>query len=263
MLFLDGRSARKLAHARRAAVIAVQRDVAAALRKRHHCAARCIQRAWRRHQLMQRAVQHLRSIVTVQQRWRRMLQRRLVQQRRHVAATILQAAWRGYSVRHLAGGGSAAIEEPQKKRLTVVRKRLNEATSAADETKCIGHKTKCAIFYLFKYKDLKRILQAVICLDTSTRWSSVCCSIVVKEGIVPHLFNLVDSCNRSLPYMQILSYTINIILNLVKCEQTYSDVMQVRALVMCYSTGVCTNLVSISCVNDSLETRFNPIQQNN
>ncbi|KAA0190020.1 hypothetical protein HAZT_HAZT001706 [Hyalella azteca] len=147
--------------------------------------------------------------------------------RRTCAAVVIQAHWRGYLVRHIPLGTKPSflkLEAPQQRRLTVVRKRLDDANSRAQNQKCIGHKTKCAITYLFKYRDLKMILQAVISLEASTRWSSVCCCSVVSEGSLPHLLRLVNECNRSLPYMQILTYVLNIFLNLIKCDQTFDSV---------------------------------------
>lgn len=48
------------------------------------------------------------------------------------------------------------------KKLKAIRNRLEEATSNATDSKRIGKRTECAIAYLIKYRDMKRILIAVM-----------------------------------------------------------------------------------------------------
>ena len=50
---------------------------------------------------------------------------------------------------------------------TVVRHRLDDATSNADAKQCIGAKTDRALALLFLTKDLQSILQAVVAIGTS------------------------------------------------------------------------------------------------
>lgn len=233
-----GRLVRKTFLAKKDAVIILQRSIRRFLAKRvlrrmqedekscqvNRVSAACIiQRRWRLHKIILRARERLSSIVAIQRRWRVIVSQRKDHHTRHGAATIIQARWRGYCVRHMILGRTS-LAGPNLRRLTQIRKKLDVATTTVDNSNCIGNKTKCAISFLFKYKDLKRILQAVIVLDMSTKWSKVCCGNMISEGILPHLLSLIDSCNRSLPYMQILTYILNIFLNLVKCQETFHDI---------------------------------------
>ncbi|XP_018014073.1 abnormal spindle-like microcephaly-associated protein homolog [Hyalella azteca] len=212
-----------------------QNLVASAIQQcRRKSAARRIQRWWRLRSALKCGLANLPKVQLLQRWWRRILIARRSHIRRTCAAVVIQAHWRGYLVRHIPLGTKPSflkLEAPQQRRLTVVRKRLDDANSRAQNQKCIGHKTKCAITYLFKYRDLKMILQAVISLEASTRWSSVCCCSVVSEGSLPHLLRLVNECNRSLPYMQILTYVLNIFLNLIKCDQTFDSVAKVPGII--------------------------------
>ena len=52
--------------------------------------------------------------------------------------------------------------------------------------------------------------------DVATRLSPVCCERMVEVNAVGVLYQLLNSCNRSLPHMEIIKYTVNILLNLAK-----------------------------------------------
>ena len=53
-------------------------------------------------------------------------------------------------------------------------------------------------------------------VEVATRLSWVCCEKMVSVNAVTVLYRLVRSCNRSLPHMEIIKYTVNIMLNLAK-----------------------------------------------
>ncbi|KAF2352655.1 IQ motif EF-hand binding site [Trinorchestia longiramus] len=222
---------RKTLERRRAVqVVAARLADAAEQQQARTVAALKIQHWWRLKAVLCTGRVHLPKVLLLQRWWRRVLQSRRAHVDRMRAARLIQARWRGHRVRNIPVGtriSALRLEAPQQRRLTLVRKRLDEANTRAQDQKCIGQRTKCAIMYLFKYRDLKRILQAVIALEASTRWSAVCCCSVVEEGTLTHLLRLVNDCNRSLPYVQILTYVLNIFLNLVKCDQTFDSVAQV------------------------------------
>ena len=52
--------------------------------------------------------------------------------------------------------------------------------------------------------------------DVVSRLSARCCERIVAWNAVSVLFRLVRSCNRSLPHMEIINYTVNVLLNLAK-----------------------------------------------
>ncbi|XP_047489293.1 LOW QUALITY PROTEIN: abnormal spindle-like microcephaly-associated protein homolog [Penaeus chinensis] len=208
-----------------------------------HMAAITIQRSFRRHQAMLRAKQTIESVVKLQQWVRAVLQRRrylrqregavviqrawrrklekINKERRIRAATVLQAAWRGRVARRAL----------KSKKLNAVRQRLEAATREATDAKRIGNRTVCAISYLIKYKDLKRILIAVMYLDTSTRWSPPCCEKLSEGVALDTIMFLLRSCNRSIPHMQIQSYVLNILINLARYPYTTPSLHRLEGLV--------------------------------
>ncbi|ROT66000.1 hypothetical protein C7M84_016007 [Penaeus vannamei] len=208
-----------------------------------HMAAITIQRSFRRHQAMVRAKQTIESVVKLQQWMRAVLQRRrylkqregavviqrawrrklekIKKERRVRAATVLQAAWRGRVARRAL----------KNKKLNDVRQRLEAATREATDAKRIGNRTVCAISYLIKYKDLKRILIAVMYLDTSTRWSPPCCEKLSEGVALDTIMFLLRSCNRSIPHMQIQSYVLNILINLARYPYTAPSLHRLEGLV--------------------------------
>ena len=53
-------------------------------------------------------------------------------------------------------------------------------------------------------------------LEVATRLSSKCCERMVEGNAVNVIFRLIRSCNRSLPHMELIKYSISILLNLSK-----------------------------------------------
>ncbi|OWF49690.1 abnormal spindle-like microcephaly-associated protein homolog [Mizuhopecten yessoensis] len=139
------------------------------------------------------------------------------------SAITLQAIWRGRRVRKTY---------PSKK-LENIRKNLKEATKIATEDRKLGNRTESALDYLLKYKQLSQILEALIHLETSTRLSPACCQRMVNVNAVGVIYRLIQSCNRSQPHMEIIRYSINILLNLAKYERTRAAVYEVDGATEC------------------------------
>ena len=54
------------------------------------------------------------------------------------------------------------------------------------------------------------------CTETATRLSPECCERLVESGATVNIFILIRSCNRSIPCMEIIAHSIQILLNLTK-----------------------------------------------
>lgn len=52
--------------------------------------------------------------------------------------------------------------------------------------------------------------------EVVTRLSEVCCQQVVKDGALPVIFKVIKKCNRSLPHLEVIKYSITILFNVVK-----------------------------------------------
>lgn len=53
-------------------------------------------------------------------------------------------------------------------------------------------------------------------LETATRLSPECCERLVKSGATDVVFTLIRCCNRSVPCMDVITYSTQILLNLSK-----------------------------------------------
>ncbi len=49
-----------------------------------------------------------------------------------------------------------------------------------------------------------------------TRLSPECCEQMVEGHALPVIFKLIKSCNRSVPHMELVKYSISVLLNVVK-----------------------------------------------
>ena len=52
--------------------------------------------------------------------------------------------------------------------------------------------------------------------EVVTRLSEVCCQQVVKDGALPVIFKVIKKCNRSLPHLEVIKYSISILFNVGK-----------------------------------------------
>ncbi|CAH1785860.1 unnamed protein product [Owenia fusiformis] len=157
------------------------------------------------------------AAITLQAAARVWLAKRQVS-RMHKAATKIQCIWRGRKLRN----------EQKNKKITVARKRIEEATRNATEEKKLVNRTSSALDYLLQYKQLSYILEAVMHLDVATKLSSRCCERMVEGNAVCVLYTLIKSCNRSLPHMEIIKFCVSILLNLAKYDKTVDAVLEVE-----------------------------------
>ncbi|KAK7504479.1 hypothetical protein BaRGS_00004345 [Batillaria attramentaria] len=209
-----------------------------------------IQQWYRRLLLFRQAQERLHHIIKLQSWVRMFLQRRrflraqeeaqALQKRREAAACVIQAAVRRWRVRQAEKRREGLITKVQavwrgrrlrrslnNKKIAAARKRVHEANKAATEEKKLGNRTSSALDFLLHYKQLAYILDALMHLDVATRLSAVCCERLVEVNAVGVIFRLIQSCNRSLPHMELIKYSISILLNLAKYEKTTPAVYEV------------------------------------
>ncbi|XP_072244866.1 abnormal spindle-like microcephaly-associated protein [Leuresthes tenuis] len=220
----------------------------------HHLNAIKIQRALRAHWALQSAKRQIHSVITIQ-RWVRAKQqrRRYLEDRRkvvtaqravrswlarrHRAASIIQLAirkflllkrqervqmgivkaqalWRGHHSRRLN-------DNPK---LIKLRHRLRQVSAGVREEDKLCNKTSSALDYLLRYKHFSYILEALKNLETSTRLSPECCERLVESGATNVIFTLIRCCNRSVACMDVITFSIQILLNLSKYHMTIEAV---------------------------------------
>ncbi|XP_044288300.1 abnormal spindle-like microcephaly-associated protein isoform X1 [Varanus komodoensis] len=214
----------------------------------HHIAATKIQRAYRSHLHLKRADLQLASVLYIQRWYRAKLQRRhyllyrekiiklqrLVRRWMHCrsAAVIqehqgqktpsngiikFQALWRGYSWR----------KKTDTAKTKALRDSLLIATKESKEEKKLCNRTSLAIDHLLKYKHYSYILAALKDLEVVTRLSPVCCENMAQSEAVFTIFTLIRSCNRSVPCMDVIRYSVQVLLNLSKYDRTTQAVYEV------------------------------------
>ncbi|XP_032383005.1 abnormal spindle-like microcephaly-associated protein homolog [Etheostoma spectabile] len=224
----------------------------------HHLCAIKIQRALRAHWALESAKRQIHSVVTIQ-RWVRARQQRrqyledrrkvVIAQRavkrwlarRHKVASVIQQAvrkflllrrqkrvqqgivkaqalWRGHCSRQLNDNA----------KVVKLRHRLRKVTAGVKEEDKLCNKTSSALEYLLRYKHFSYILEALRNLGPSTRLSPECCERLVESGATNVIFTLIRSCNRSVPCMDIITYSIQILLNLSKYHKTIEAVYSVE-----------------------------------
>ncbi|XP_051929609.1 abnormal spindle-like microcephaly-associated protein homolog [Hippocampus zosterae] len=224
----------------------------------HHLSAIKIQRALRAHRVLESAKRRIHSVVVIQnlvrarfQRRRYLAQRRkivTVQRavrrwlvRRHNSASVIQRAarrfllirrqkkmergivkiqalWRGHVSRRL-NDNSKVIK---------LRRRLHEVSAGAREEDKLQNKTSSALDCILRYRHFSSLLEALKNLEAATRLSPVCCEHLVESGATGVIFTLIRSCNRSVPCMDVITYSVQILLNLSKYHKTIEAVYLVE-----------------------------------
>uniref|UniRef100_A0A3B4FWK4 Abnormal spindle-like microcephaly-associated protein ASH domain-containing protein n=1 Tax=Pundamilia nyererei TaxID=303518 RepID=A0A3B4FWK4_9CICH len=220
--------------------------------KQKHQAASVIQRTYRAHCEHREYLTLKSSVLTVQRRYRasvaakKQLQtyQKLLRHwlaRRHKAATVIQQAvwkflllrrqkrvqqgilkaqalWRGHCSRRLN-------DNPK---IVKLRHRLRVVTASVREEDKLCNKTSSALDYLLRYKHFSYILEALKNLETATRLSPECCERLVESGATNVIFTLIRCCNRSVPCMDVITFSIQILLNLSKYHKTIEAVYSVE-----------------------------------
>ncbi|NXJ49249.1 ASPM protein, partial [Spizaetus tyrannus] len=218
----------------------------------HHISAIKIQRVYRTHLILKLAQNQISSVLIIQRWFRAKMQQkrflrdyqRIVQlqhvirgwlNHRNNAATIIQqnvrrflacrrrrkfavgvikfqALWRGYSWR----------KSNDTAKTKALRRSLEKANEKSREENKLCNRTAIAIEYLLKYKHLSYILAALKHLEVATRLSPLCCENMAQSRAIFTIFVLIRSCNRSVPCMDVIRYSIQVLLNVSKVTLIFS-----------------------------------------
>lgn len=111
----------------------------------------------------------------------------------------MQALFRGVTVR-----------QRRNKRLVQVAQRLKVESDRAIENPFLrlGNRTDRALYILETSQSLTKIMDAVKELEASTRLSVVCCQVFTKANAADILLHLIQSCNRSVPHMELKEHIL-------------------------------------------------------
>ncbi|KAM4722873.1 abnormal spindle-like microcephaly-associated protein [Rhinophrynus dorsalis] len=221
------------------------------------CAVK-IQRCFRAHRVLKRAEEEISNVIYIQRWFRAKLQHRkyLIMlekvitlqrttrawlHRRNEAACKIQRCVRDFLHRRRQAKVMSGIEKFQAlwrgytwrkthdtKALRALRKRLQKVNQEIKEENKLYKRTLVALDYLLSYKHLSFILAALQHLEVATRLSSVCCENMAKSGAVKSIFTLIRSCNRSIPCMEVIKWSVMVLLNLSKYDRTVQAVYEVE-----------------------------------
>lgn len=216
--------------------IKIQRQVRLYLAKKHRIrqenAAVVIQSSWRGYRSRSRYLKFKKSLINLQAAVRRRIDRknaaaliitRFLREaamkknyiRHEKAATVIQAYWRGYTLRKFT---TKALQE--------MRERVRRANEAVQEHMKLGNRAAMALEILSNSSSLSSTLKACHHLDVTTSLSKNCCLRLTEYDVIPVIMDLIQSCNRSKPHMEILAHAVNILYNLSKYQETSELVYQ-------------------------------------
>eukprot|EP00543_Licmophora_paradoxa_P012585 CAMPEP_0202478634 /NCGR_PEP_ID=MMETSP1360-20130828/94559_1 /ASSEMBLY_ACC=CAM_ASM_000848 /TAXON_ID=515479 /ORGANISM="Licmophora paradoxa, Strain CCMP2313" /LENGTH=400 /DNA_ID=CAMNT_0049105919 /DNA_START=2029 /DNA_END=3231 /DNA_ORIENTATION=- len=167
-----------------------------------HAMARRIQRMFRRFQ----QIMVLNGLALVMQKAvRGMIARRRLF-RLAIGVKKLQGVVRGQ-----------AIRKTRSKKLILAARRVIRASERAHRNPNLrlGVLTRKALRELQVSKRLSEIMQAAKILECSTRLSRNCCIAFAEAHAPTILYNLIGSCNRSLPHVEILHFVLLTLRNVV------------------------------------------------
>ncbi|XP_077450851.1 abnormal spindle-like microcephaly-associated protein [Stigmatopora argus] len=250
----------------RAWILRKQEHEAATVKKRlcfagavfHHLCAIKIQRALRTYWTLKTAKTHIHSVIIIQNFVRMVLQKRryladrrkvVTAQRavrrwlawRHKSALVIQAATRKFLLLRRQKKVEQGIVKAQALwrghvsrqlndniKVIKLRHKLCEVSANAQEEDKLHNKTSSALDCILRYKHFSSILEALKNLEATTRLSPICCEKMVDSGATSIIFTLILSCNRSVPCMDVITYSIQILLNLSKYHKTLEAVYAVE-----------------------------------
>ncbi|XP_058389715.1 abnormal spindle-like microcephaly-associated protein isoform X2 [Diceros bicornis minor] len=224
----------------------------------YHLSALRIQRAYKRHVAVKKAKEQVNSVICIQRWFRaRLQQKRFIQKYHSIikvqhevqeplsqqsrAASVIQKAVRRFLLRKKQEKLNTRIAKIQalwrgyswrKKndctKIKAIRLSLQLVNREIREENKLYRRTTLALHYLLTYKHLSAILEALKHLEVVTRLSPLCCENMAQSGAISKIFVLIRSCNRSVPCMEVISYAVQVLLNVAKYEKTTSAVYEVE-----------------------------------
>lgn len=99
-----------------------------------------------------------------------------------------------------------AVRRRRTKKFSTIVTRLDLANKKARKNPNlqIGYKTRHALTVIQTSKSLAEIMDAVKSLETSTRLSALCCVLFTEANAATILLDLIRSCNRSVPHVELV-----------------------------------------------------------
>ncbi|KAI5929237.1 Abnormal spindle-like microcephaly-associated protein [Manis javanica] len=224
----------------------------------YHLSALRIQRAYKRHTAVKSANKQINAVICIQRWFRaRLQQKRFIQKyhsiikihhevkecmnQQNKAASVIQKAVRHFLLckkQEKINNGVTKIQALWRgyfwrkrsdcTKIKAIRLSLQLVNRDIREEDKLYQRTALALHCLLTYKHLSAILQALKHLEVVSRLSPLCCENMAQSEAISKIFILIRSCNRSVPCMEIISYAVQVLLNVAKYEKTTSAVYDVE-----------------------------------
>ena len=123
------------------------------------------------------------------------------------AIVEIQSLFRGFCVRRRRTKQVILIARKVKK--------ANRKAFANPEMK-LGARTSAALDVILTSRSLSEIMQATATLEVSTRLSTICCRNFAAAGAPSKLYAFIQTCNRSLPHVELLQLVLVTISNVAR-----------------------------------------------
>jgi len=159
-----------------------------------------LQRCFRRFLAIKMATE---SVEKIQRAWRHYIQRRGSKSIIECIVSI-QSLFRGWQCRLKMGN-----------KVTAAASRIANANRNAESMPhlTLSSRTAAALFTLQTSTRLTELMAAVKTLEVSTRLSGKCCIAFVNANAFDILYELIRSCNRSLPHVELLQIILKTLSN--------------------------------------------------
>jgi len=122
----------------------------------------------------------------------------------------IQSLFRGFCVRRRCTKQVILIAQKVRK--------ANRKAFAHPEMK-LGVRTSAALDVILTSKSLSEIMQATATLEVSTRLSTICCRNFAAAGAPSKLYAFIQTCNRSLPHVELLQLVLVTISNVARHDE--------------------------------------------
>ena len=152
------------------------------------------------------------------------VRREFIEQKR--AATLIKAAWKSYKLR------MAMKKEAIAKQLAEVQRRVDEAHKNATEDQKLCNRTSFALDYLYNYKDMAMLIEALNNLNVTLRYSTNCCVRMLEEDAkaLSILMDILNGLNRSVPHIEVMSIILDILISLAEFNETRAQLAAISSV---------------------------------
>ncbi|KAG7361476.1 IQ calmodulin-binding motif-containing protein [Nitzschia inconspicua] len=129
--------------------------------------------------------------------------------------TLFQSLFRGWQVRKI-----------RTKKMVQLAQRIHKECVRAKHNPDLrlGNRTDRALHILQTSQSLTKIMDAVKELEASTRLSVVCCQVFTKANAANILLQLIQSCNRSVPHMELKEHILLTLENVSRYSSLVSSI---------------------------------------